>query len=270
LANSITQQITCQPKSIDMYKLLLIFFLTVISLSASAIGGTVIKDTIKKAHVKKAFTLKLDSTKVTQRAFNAAALDKYHKDPQFNYESDLSKNDSMWTRFWRWFWELIERLFGGRESSSTGSTPAFIKYILITIIVVALVYGIIKFAGVDKILNRDSQKIEIPYSESLANIHEITFDDEIEKAISQRNYKLGVRLLYLRSLKQLSDAGLIQWKIEKTNSAYLNEISNNDQRSSFSVLTRQFEYIWYGDFPVDGPSFQNLNTLFTDFKKMLS
>jgi hypothetical protein len=35
------------------------------------------------------------------------------------------------------------------------------------------------------------------------------------------------------------------------------------------LLTRQFEYVWYGDFFVDGQSFQNINTLFQDFKQML-
>jgi hypothetical protein len=35
------------------------------------------------------------------------------------------------------------------------------------------------------------------------------------------------------------------------------------------LLTRQFEYIWYGDFFIDGQAFQNINGLFQDFKQML-
>lgn len=120
------------------------------------------------------------------------------------------------------------------------------------------------------IFRKDAKQVPIPYSESLENIHEISFDQEIEKAMAQHNYKLAVRLLYLRSLKQLSDAGLIHWQTDKTNSAYLNEIADSAQRQSFSILTIQFEYVWYGDFPVDGRSFQNIYTLFQDFKKMLS
>jgi hypothetical protein len=49
----------------------------------------------------------------------------------------------------------------------------------------------------------------------------------------------------------------------------LNELADMDQRQSFSVLTRQFEYVWYGDFPVDSRSFQNINTLFHDFKTLV-
>ena len=192
---------------------------------------------------------------------------KYTKDPEFNYTTDIER-ESWWDRFWRWIWHIIENLFSGSKSSSTQSSLP-VKYVLLTIIVGLLVYAITKIAGIENIFNRESKYIGIPYTESIENINEITFEEEIEKAIAQRNYRLGVRLLYLRSLKQLNDAHLISWQIEKTNSAYLNEITNSEQRRSFSLLTRQFEYVWYGDFPVDGPLFHNINTSFADFKKML-
>jgi hypothetical protein len=107
----------------------------------------------------------------------------------------------------------------------------------------------------------------LPYSESLENIHDINFDGEIEKAVTQHNYRLAVRLLYLRCLKQLSDAELIKWQIDKTNSAYINELSNQEQRKVFKTLTLQFEYVWYGEFAIDAPVFKNINTLFQDFNK---
>ncbi len=119
------------------------------------------------------------------------------------------------------------------------------------------------------IFRRGSKEAAIAYNESIENIHEISFDDELEKAINNKNYKLVIRLLYLRTLKQLSDAQLIHWQIEKTNSAYVNELTNDDQRQSFAVLTRQFEYIWYGNLPVNERSYQNIQTLFNDFKKLL-
>jgi hypothetical protein len=261
--------INSHQKNINMYKLLLIFLLAALSFAPNAMGATGVKDSVKKTSIKHIQFIKTDSSKIQIRSFNAAALDKYNKAPEFNYQTELSKDASLWERFWRWFWELMERIFGGEKSGSVNPS-AFVKYLLLAVVVAALLYGIIKFIGVDRIFNRESQKIDIPYGESLANIHEITFDEEIERAINQRNYRLAVRLLYLRSLKQLSDAGLIHWQIEKTNSAYLSELNNDEYRSSFTVLTRQFEYVWYGDFPIDGSSFQNLNTLFVDFKNMLS
>ena len=112
-----------------------------------------------------------------------------------------------------------------------------------------------------------ARKVEVPYSESLENIHEINFDEEIEKAVALHNYRLAVRLLYLKCLKQLSDRNLIQWKIDKTNSAYIYELSDPNQRQTFSRLTRQFEFVWYGNFAIDQQAFGNINQMFQDFKK---
>jgi Domain of unknown function (DUF4129) len=214
--------------------------------------------------------LQIDSSNLQLRKFNSTALNKYLTDPEFNYHTENNTNDSWWDRFWEWVWRMIEKLFGGKKASSSSSyTSPFIKYLFLALFAGLIIYLIIKIVGVENIFNRESKEINIPYSESLENIHEITFDTEIEKAMAQRNYRLAVRLLYLRCLKQLNDARLIDWKIEKTNSAYLNELSNSEQRQFFNILTKQFEYVWYGDFPIDVQSFQNINTLFVNFKKIL-
>jgi hypothetical protein len=135
-----------------------------------------------------------------------------------------------------------------------------------------IVYIIFKLIGIDLlcIFKKNPSTIEVPYTESIENIHEINFDEAIENALLIKDYRLAVRLLYLRSLKQLSDSNLINWKLGKTNTAYLNEIADAEQRRQFSIVTRQFEYVWYGDFPVDGQSFQNINAIFQEFKNRLS
>jgi len=220
--------------------------------------------------VKKIYHIQVDSSKLTLQKFNADSLTKYRNSPDFTYTEKAKAGLSLWSRFWNWFWEMINRLFGGQQQSSSSSVP-YMSYILAFGLLAVLIFVIFKLAGLNlsNIFNKDAKDIEIPYTESLENIHQITFDEEIEKALNQRNYRLAVRLLYLRTLKQLSDAHLIHWQLEKTNSAYLNELADMDQRQSFSVLTRQFEYVWYGDFPVDSRSFQNINTLFHDFKTLV-
>jgi hypothetical protein len=225
---------------------------------------------LKQVKAAKVYHTQYDSSKVTVRVFNAAAIYKYRSSPEFNYDEKGKVSLSWWKRFWIWIWELIEKLFGGPSTSSGPSFP-FMEYLIVAIAVGLLIFVVVKMVGLNiaNIFNRKPKDIDIPYTESLENIHQITFEEEIEKALNQRNYRLAIRLLYLSTLKQLNDAQLIQWQIEKTNSAYLRELTNAEQRQSFGVLTRQFEYVWYGDFPVDGPSFQNINTLFHDFKNML-
>jgi hypothetical protein len=57
--------------------------------------------------------------------------------------------------------------------------------------------------------------------------------------------------LFLKSLKLLSEKELIELRNNKTNHQYLSEIKNNRISSAFQITTSRFEWIWYGDFPVD-------------------
>ena len=254
-----------------MYKLLLFcFLLLAVSFKPDAKVVKTQPPTIKIIKPK-IYHTQYDSAKVNVRHFNTAAIDKYRNDPGFNYDEKANAGLSWWQKLWRWIWELIDKLFSGKQSSSSAPSFSFLPYIIMAVAIGLLIFVIIKMAGINvaNIFNRDPKNISIPYSESLENIHQITFDEEIEKALGQRNYRLAIRLLYLSTLKQLNDAHFIQWQVDKTNSAYVNELADAEKRQSFSILTHQFEYVWYGDFPVDGQSFQNINTLFHDFKRTL-
>ena len=83
------------------------------------------------------------------------------------------------------------------------------------------------------------------------NIHEISFDALIEEAVRTQNYRRAVRLYYLQTLKKMSDRHVIEWKNEKTNRQYLQEIKDPEMKQLFTQLTLLFEYIWYGEYPAD-------------------
>lgn len=254
-----------------MYRLLLVCCL-LLTVSFKPDGKVVKKNqpTIKVVKAAKVYHTRYDSSKVNVRHFDATAIDKYRNSPGFDYNEKAKAGMSWWKKLWIWIWEMIAKLFQGGPSAQTTSIP-YMQYLLAALTLGLLIYVIVKMAGLNlaNIFNRGSREINIPYTESLENIHQITFDEEIEKALNQRNYRLAIRLLYLSTLKQLNDAHFIQWQVDKTNSAYINELADTEKRRSFSLLTRQFEYVWYGDFPVDGPSFQHINTLFHDFKRTL-
>ncbi len=223
--------------------------------------------------------LKIDSTKISVHQFDTSTIKKYRGDPAFNYAEEKA-SITWWDRFWNWvwgvwerFWEwvahILQKLFGGVRIGKAGSV---FKYVILGLGAFLIVYLIFKLIGIDllKIFKKKQPVNEIPYTEFIENIHDINFDDAIENAVLVKDYRLAVRLLYLRCLKQLSDNHIINWKIEKTNNIYLNEITDEAQRRQFSIVTRQFEYVWYGDFPVDGQSFQNINAIFQEFKTRLS
>jgi hypothetical protein len=207
-----------------------------------------------------------DTTKIIVKKFGAKALEKFKADKDFDYSNNAVGKPSLWTLLWSWVWETItgwfEKIpFGGK----------IIQYLILALSVALLVYVVFKSIGIDvaKLWRGEAAKVAVPYSESLENIHDINFDADIERAVSQHNYRLAVRLLYLNCLKQLNDKNLIQWQIDKTNSAYVYELTNPDQKKIFSQLTRQFEYAWYGNFSINKQAFANIDELFQNFKKQL-
>jgi hypothetical protein len=210
---------------------------------------------------KKPAVLRKDSSAIGIKKLDAAAIKKYTADKEFNYADGASAAPSLWDRFWLWFWGLI-----GLAVASSSFLGVLLMYVLPALLVGVLVYIILKST---KLLNRNAKKTTLEYYESLENIHEIDFDSEIERAVAQYNYRLAVRLLYLKCLKQLSDAGLIHWQIDKTNSAYYYELNNADQRNAFGSLTRRFEFVWYGGFSIDERAFKDIDQLFHQFKKQL-
>ena len=220
--------------------------------------------TVQKA-VKKPLPLHADSSTVAVRHYDSKILKSYSVKPEFQYNETVPATN-WWDRFWAWLWHLL-----GNNLKAPSPLFIILKYLLIGLGLAAIIFIIFKLMGVDisGIFRKKAASASIGYSESLENIHEIDFDKELEIAIAQHNYRLAVRLLYLKCLKQLNDAGLIKWEINKTNSIYVQELAGSGKGDSFSSLTRQFEYIWYGEFLIDAQVFQTINTSFQEFKKQV-
>ena len=112
---------------------------------------------------------------------------------------------------------------------------------------------------------KKAQSSDLDYATLEENIHEIDFDLAVEDAVNQRNFRLAVRLLYLQTLKRLTDSGQINYKPDKTNRKYVHELTNKPFQADFEALTRQFEFVWYGDFPVDEIQFGQIRQQFQQF-----
>lgn len=237
-----------------------------LALNTGAGGAT------KKPHAKA--VLKYDTTTVNVRGFDKAVLEKYNSNPEFQY-NEAKESLSWWGRFWRWFWNWLQNLFTLRVGQGVSILAIIFQIFEILLVlggIAALIYFILKAAGIEprNIFRRKSANTSLPYQEYLEDIHAIDFDSEIEKAVSAHNYRLAVRLLYLKCLKKLSESGLIDWRAEKTNNNYINELKDAGQKEVFSRLTRQFEYVWYGDFIIDSPVYRDIDLLFRDFYKRVA
>ncbi len=242
-------------KAINMrfYGILLLILFTAGRLNASAANI--------QLQVK---TLTLDTVKVKPRQFDQQKLAQYKKLKDFQYrEQVLETERSLWSRFWGWFWQQISRILGAAGSNQ------LVRTLLLAALAALVVYVAIKIFGSHRLFAKKSERAALSYDVLNEDIHQIDYETEISKLINEGRYRLAVRLLYLRSLKRLTDASLINWAPGKTNSVYLEELADPALKNPFGLLTRKFDYIWYGDFPVDAQSFEPIRSSFDEFNRLV-
>ncbi len=92
-------------------------------------------------------------------------------------------------------------------------------------------------------------------------------DSMLRNAIRNGNYRLAIRYMYLQTLTRLSEKRFIQVNSNKTNYEYVREVRNQKFANEFASLTLKYEYVWYGEYPVDERLFQQIHGSFTQFSK---
>jgi hypothetical protein len=205
-----------------------------------------------------------DTSAVQVRSINSGALQAYKKDPQFQYEKVVEPQLSLWDRFWRWFWWNVDQLLSTRSGKNTfWSILAIIGMAIISF----FIYKVMQMNKAGLFVRSGNKGLD--FSVGHEDIHQIAFDEEIRDAIDAGKYRLAVRLLYLQSLKILSDNNYIDWRINKTNLDYVREVAQKPWQSLFSQLTYQFEYVWYGETDIAKERFDNLHQSFKQLHNLL-
>lgn len=207
--------------------------------------------------------LATDTSTLHIRSFSPEKLDAYKKDQAFDYAEEIVPI-TWWQKLKYWFYDLLKKTFANRGSAIA------IKWLLILVGAAALIFLVYKLSGMQVMgLFRKKSSAELVVSPLAENIHAIDFEEQVQQAIFQQNFRLAVRLLYLKSLKNLTDKHLIDWQPGKTNQTYITEISPISIKKAFITLTHQFEYVWYGDFQIQSQHFNQIRETFASFNKDL-
>ncbi|GAB3896286.1 hypothetical protein GCM10028803_13710 [Larkinella knui] len=201
-----------------------------------------------------------DRSPVRVRRPSPARLNDYRNDRDYQYGQDFKPANNLWAKFWEWFWRKV----GAFLNSS--SYQNFWQYVFLAAAAGLVIWLLIKAEILGFIFSKGAKGVALNYETLTENIHEIDFEQQIDAAVAQRNYRLAVRLLYLQTLKHLSNHNLIDWKPNKTNRSYVYELAQSPLQPEFETLTTQFEYIWYGDFPITEERFKPLQESFLRFR----
>ena len=148
--------------------------------------------------------LQTDTSKIVVRSFDDKALQDLKKKKDFQYDHLVEPPKSLWERFWDWVWWQITQIMRTKRGRTT------VWSALLLLGVAAIVFFVVKVMGMNKggLFARSSGS-DLPYTSTGEDINTISFDEAVNKAIDNRNFRLAIRLLYLQSLKHLADKGYI-------------------------------------------------------------
>ncbi|MBC8156386.1 MAG: DUF4129 domain-containing protein, partial [Bacteroidetes bacterium] len=201
-----------------------------------------------------------DSSTIRARYPAADQLRTYQNDRNYQYDRDTTPPRSLLGKIWEWINTKLSELLRSSAYQSVG------QYVVLALILALVVWLLYKAEVLGFLFPKKALPTLLDYENLTENIHEISFDDRIDEALAGGNYRLAVRLLYLRTLKQLTDRNLIAWQPDKTNRQYAHELASSPLRADFEQLTTQFEFVWYGDFPIDEQRFGELADQFRQFE----
>lgn len=176
-----------------------------------------------------------------------------------------------------WYANAVFNKEGKKEKKQGGYIPLGQRQWFQTLIWIIIVGGFVTFlimylAGSEVGLFR---KKSIPVNsqqgeeEMPEDIFAINYQKEIDKAAAQENYRLAVRLMFLRLLKRMSEKNVISYKQDKTNLDYLMQLYSTRYYHDFFRITRHYEYSWYGKFEVSRDAYQQISKEMLQFENQL-
>lgn len=208
--------------------------------------------------------VKQDSATLNVTYFKENIKERYNGS-DFNYSINDTGGINLIQTVFRKFFGWLRDIFG----IDIDIDYNILEYIIYTILGIGSLFLLIKFliqSPISSVFKNESQTIDSIYFTE-ETLTETNFDKLIKKAAKKKNYRLATRYIYLKSLKHLSKKEIIKWNYDKTNSEYLNEINNQTTKALFKEASYIYDYVWYGDFPIDEVDFNQNQQLFNQLNQ---
>ena len=189
---------------------------------------------------------------------DTAQVALWQSDPLYDYNRELITPE---INVFEWlvnqFGELMRKIFGSRFAEEYSGIILVTIAIIILLLIIWFVYK-----KRPELFTR-SRKNSLPYSVEEDTIYGVDFQEGITDALSRSDYREAIRLLYLQTLKQLSDEGRIDWQLYKTPTQYIHEV----RTVSFRELTNHFLRVRYGNFESTEALFRTMQRLQEQIQK---
>lgn len=208
-------------------------------------------------------SLKNDSSAIQPRLPSPELFKELKSDPDYNYKKAPPATNNLIEKWWGWLWEQ----FGDFLNSK--SYNEFWQYVLMAVIAALVLFLLYKAKVLDYVFPPSKEYYGLDYKIGKENIHEINFDEAITQAQTGEDFRLAIRLQYLKTLKVLTDRSLIEWTPHRTNHSYAEDLERSPFRNDFEKITRYFEFAWYGAFPISEKEFLEMKESSNSFYQKL-
>jgi hypothetical protein len=161
---------------------------------------------------------------------------------------------------------LIRRSQNPSYSITAGSFIMTLLWILAILFIGFILY---KLFLTESIFKKSLRNIPDEQPEEKTVITPSAYDKLVNDAITNKDFRLAVRYLYLQTLQKLSLSGLINLSPGKTNYEYVNELSGKIHQNEFASLTLNYEYVWFGKFNIGPDIFTRLQNNFRQYHQKI-
>lgn len=209
-------------------------------------------------------TVQIDSSRIDIRSFSENLSEKYNGE-EFDYESSVEgESKNFIARALYWIIQKISEIFGVDIDPTTYKVIEFILYGVLIVLALYMIVRLLVGKKAASFFTKDSRKLA-PLNIQEEHIEQIDLDEFIKNALAQKDYRLAIRFMFLKALKELSFRNIIAWHFDKTNLDYYHEIEHPGLKENFKELSYLYDYVWYGEFDLDETGFR---TAQEDFERL--
>lgn len=200
--------------------------------------------------------------------FNDAELDALRAQERYQYERDVREAPNWWDRFWEWVKDWFNGLFRWLKDATGWDIEWWFWdniWLLVCGAALVLVLWFLRRRMFSAVFGRAPAE-----AGSVRTLDEdITADDlpqQLMAAEQDGEWRRALRLQYLLVLRHLVDTGAIEWKPERTDRDYQDQLRDDEQRQRFARLSFIFKWVWYGEASLDRAQYERLSAGFLDFR----
>ena len=188
-------------------------------------------------------TLQLDSALIAQ----------WKADGRYDYDREMVADSR---NLLEWIMEWLEEFIRKAVNAATENDVVFYTLVVLGASLVALV-GWLLWRYYQRLFMKAESGDTLDYDVEQDTIYGIDFEAAIAQALAENDYRQAMRMVYLQTLKRLSDDGTIDWQPSKTPMQYVRQVG----RREFAELSRLFILVRYGNHEANESMFLQMKEL---------